>query len=218
MHLRTSSKLGNSNMSSEPTFRITFILLWIAFLAISFTRRLGQLGSRSIRKRFEEASKWEGKTRVALRAALAPFWLIAILLYMIYPDWIMQFKLPLSIGLRWTGVGLAIGSYPLLAWAIHALGEQFSPHLQMREEHKLVTGGPYRWMRHPMYTAESVFYIGLAVEAANWVVAPAILIGPALLYARVSKEEAMLIERFGDEYRAYMKSTGRFLPRFRRRN
>jgi len=203
-------------MNSELTFRITFILLWIAFLAISFTRRLDRLGSWSIRERFEEASKWEGKTRVSLRAALAPFWLIAILLYVIYPDWIRQFSLPLETWLRWTGVGLAIGSFPLFAWAIHALGEQFSPRLQMREKHKLVTSGPYHWIRHPMYTAEFVFYSGLAAEAANWVVALAILIGPVLLYARVTKEEAMLIERFGDEYRTYMKRTGRFLPRFRR--
>jgi len=203
-------------MSSELTFRITFILLWIAFLAISFAGRLRQLGGWSIRKRFEEASKWEGKTRIALRATLAPFWLIAVLLYMIYPDWIAQFSLPFSMWLRWIGVGLAIGSFPLFAWAIHTLGEQFSPRLQMTEEHMLVTNGPYRWIRHPMYTAEFVFYSGLAVESANWVVALALLIGPVLLYARVAKEEDMLIERFGDEYRTYMKRTGRFLPRFRR--
>jgi len=134
----------------------------------------------------------------------------------IYPDWIAQFSLPLETWLRWTGVGLAIGSFPLLAWAIHALGEQFSPRLNIKEEHKLVTNGPYRWIRHPMYTAEFVFYFGLAVESANWVVALAIPIGPILLYARVAKEEAMLIERFGDEYLAYMRRTGRFLPRLRR--
>jgi len=203
-------------MSSELTFRITFILLWIAFLAISFARRLDQLGSRSIRKRFEEASKWEGKSRVALRAALAPFWLIAILLYVLHPDSIAQFSLPFETWLRWIGVGLAIGSFPLFAWAIHALGEQFSPRLQTKEKHKLVTSGPYCWIRHPMYTAEFVFYFGLAAEAANGVVALAMLIGPALLYARVTKEEAMLIERFGDEYRAYMQRTGRFIPRLRR--
>jgi len=205
-------------MNGELAFRIIFLILWIVFLTISFARHPEQLGSRSIRERFKEASKWEGKFRVALRAALAPFWFTAVLLYMIYPDWMTQFSLPLSIWLRWIGVVVAISSFPLFAWAIRALGEQFSPRLQVTEKHKLVTSGPYRWIRHPMYTAEFVFYFGLAVESANWVVALAILIGPALLYARVSKEEAMLIERFGDEYRVYIKRTGRFFPRFRRRN
>lgn len=205
-------------MDDELTFRITFILLWIIFLAISFARHSRQLGSRSLRKRFKEASKWEGKTRVALRAAITPFWITAVALYIIYPDLIAQFTVTPPLWLRWTGAGLAISALPMFAWAIHALGEQFSPHLQLTTKHRLVETGPYRWIRHPMYTAEFLFYIGLSVESANWLVALAMMAGPILLYTRISKEEAMLIKELGDEYRTYMKRTGRFLPRFRRRN
>ncbi len=55
--------------------------------------------------------------------------------------------------------------------------------------------------------------VATAVESANWLVAPAVTAGILLFYARVGKEEAMMLERFGNQYRAYMKTAGRFLPR-----
>lgn len=60
--------------------------------------------------------------------------------------------------------------------------------------------------------------IALALESANWLTAPPIIAGIPLLYARAGKEEAMLIERFGDEYRSYVKRTGRFLPHIGKSN
>jgi len=202
-------------MNNDLPLRIIFLTLWIVFITISYARKTQQLSSRSIRERLRGASRWESKFDIALRVALFLFWISALILYVIYPDWMTLFTIPLPIWLRWIGVGVAIVSLPLLAWAHHTLGQQFSPGLQLREEHALVTSGPYRWIRHPMYTAESVFMIALAVESANWLVAPPMAAGIVLLYARVGKEEAMMIERFSDEYRSYMKRTGRFLPRFK---
>lgn len=205
-------------MNSELTFRIIFLALWTVFLTISYARHPQQLGSRLIRERLKGSSKWESKPNVALRVVLFFFWFAALIFYAIYPYWMTDYTLPLPIWIRWIGVGAAVVSLPLLAWAHHTLGEQFSPNLRLMEKHTLVTSGPYRWMRHPMYAAESVFMIALAAESANWLVAPPMVAGIVLLYARVRKEEAMLIERFGDEYRGYMKHTGRFLPRFKHLN
>jgi protein-S-isoprenylcysteine O-methyltransferase Ste14 len=66
-----------------------------------------------------------------------------------------------------------------------------------------------------MYAAEATFMIAVALESANWLVALPMIAGTAALCARVRKEETMMIERFGDNYRAYMKRTGRFLPRIK---
>jgi protein-S-isoprenylcysteine O-methyltransferase Ste14 len=89
--------------------------------------------------------------------------------------------------------------------------------LLLRKEQILVTSGPYHYVRHPIYTAGFTFMVTLAFATANWLVLLPMLAGTALLYSQVGREEAMLIGRFGDEYREYMKRTPRFIPRFRTR-
>lgn len=81
--------------------------------------------------------------------------------------------------------------------------------METREEHELVTGGPYRWVRHPLYAVGSSFFVSLSLVAANWFMGLSSL---SVLLVRLPKEEEKLIERFGDEYRQYMKRTGRLLP------
>jgi protein-S-isoprenylcysteine O-methyltransferase Ste14 len=89
----------------------------------------------------------------------------------------------------------------------------WSTNLQLREEHTLVTTGPYRWARHPMYTALFSFFVGLALVSATWLIVLLVVAATFVLVVRIDKEEVMMIEQFGDEYRAYMQQTGRFLPR-----
>lgn len=202
-------------MNIEFAFRVIFLTLWIALIAIMlhYIGKTREPGLKfSVREHLKETSKWEGKLRVGLRAGLSPFWAVGVALYLIYPDWMIQFALSFPIWLRWVGIGLSIVSLPLLAWAQHTLGVEYSRILRLRTGQRLITAGPYRLVRHPMYTAGSLFMLGLAVESANWLVAPPIIAGIFLLCARAGKEEAMMVERFGDEYRAYTKRTGRFLP------
>ncbi|MFQ6101052.1 MAG: isoprenylcysteine carboxylmethyltransferase family protein [Anaerolineae bacterium] len=96
-------------------------------------------------------------------------------------------------------------------WKIRRAG---GSSLQLREEHALVTSGPYRWVTHPMYTALFAFFVGLLPISATWLIAPLVVASIFMLYRRLDKEEAMMIEQFGDAYRAYMRRTGRLLPRF----
>ncbi|MGW8251833.1 MAG: methyltransferase family protein, partial [Anaerolineales bacterium] len=77
-----------------------------------------------------------------------------------------------------------------------------------------VTYGPYRWVRHPLYTVGFMMFIGLSLLAANWFIALMLVLGFVPLAMRTPIEEAHLVERFGDEYRRYMRRTGRYLPRF----
>jgi protein-S-isoprenylcysteine O-methyltransferase Ste14 len=82
-----------------------------------------------------------------------------------------------------------------------------------RREHTLVTDGPYRWVRHPFYDAVGLSVLANSLVAANWFL---FLTGGLLfllLIVRTRTEEERLLARFGDSYRAYMKRTGRFLPR-----
>jgi protein-S-isoprenylcysteine O-methyltransferase Ste14 len=78
----------------------------------------------------------------------------------------------------------------------------------------LVTTGPYRWVRHPFYVSVLLLVCGAALLAANWFIGVCGLLVFALQAIRTRIEERKLVERFGEEYRLYMKRTGRFAPRF----
>ena len=95
------------------------------------------------------------------------------------------------------------------------LGKYWSPQLQVQKEHKIITSGPYRVIRHPIYTAMFIWVIGLALFTASLVFALLALLTIIVLILRIPKEEKMMIEQFGDEYKKYMQITGRFFPRFR---
>jgi protein-S-isoprenylcysteine O-methyltransferase Ste14 len=94
-----------------------------------------------------------------------------------------------------------------------ALGRNWSITLEIREKHELVSGGPYALIRHPMYTSFLLMGLGQAFLLSNWVVGLAGVIGFAILFfLRVDKEERMMLEIFGPEYRAYMDRTKRIIP------
>jgi protein-S-isoprenylcysteine O-methyltransferase Ste14 len=104
--------------------------------------------------------------------------------------------------------------HPIYMWAAHHhLGKSFHSLVVLKEDQVLVESGPYKWIRHPIYTAYFLNYIGGGLLAGNWVLTfvPVFFFG-LMVYLRIGEEEAVLIEKFGDEYRAYMKKTGRFLP------
>ncbi len=199
--------------NDELSFRIIFLILWAVFLIVSYAGHPEQLRSYSIKQRLKGVSKWASKADVASLAIIFSLWITTLILYVDYPDWMKYYTIPLPIWLRGVGIGLGLISIPLLVWAHRALGKYFSPDLQIIENHKLVTNGPYHWIRHPMYTGETIFMIASALESANWLVALPMMLNIAFLYIRVGREESMMIEHFGNEYRSYMEHTGRFFPR-----
>ena len=143
--------------------------------------------------------------------------LLSIVLMVIYvgaPEQLGWAALPLPTGWRWFGIGLGLIGILLLLWAHHALGKNLSAPGVMKEKQSLVTAGPYTWVRHPMYTV--LFLIGIAyfLISANWLIG-VLWIGwiVGTVASMLRDEEAALIETFGDQYRAYLQRTGRFLPR-----
>jgi len=201
-------------MNSETIFRIIFFILFVCiiFIRIYYHRKVRQSGesSMSINK---EAIAREGRLSVILRPVLGFFMIAVFILYAINPMWMGWFAVPFPIWLRWIGVGLGIVNLPLLIWVQRILGNHWSTNLQLREQHTLVTSGPYRWVRHPMYTALFTFFIAGSLISANWLFILLTMVAIIGLYTRTDKEEIMMIEKFGDEYRDYLKRTGRLLPR-----
>jgi len=201
-------------MNNETLFRIIFFTTFIAVLAIRL-----YFGWK-IRRR-DESSWWvekeaverEGLWSIVLRLILFLWMMATVTLYAVNPTWMRFLALHLPAWIRWLGAVLAVGSLPLLVWVHVALGRHWSTNLQFKESHNLITSGPYRWVRHPMYTALFSFFVGLGLLSANVSMTGMVVVAIVVVAARIPKEEAMMVKQFGEVYQTYMQRTGRLLPR-----
>lgn len=195
-------------MNNETIFHILAVVVILAGLSISiyYRRRANQQGDEILLAE-------EGSLILNLRRIFGLTLWLSTFIYLINPDWMAWASLPLPSWLRWTGATLLIASLPMIYWVFSSLGKNVTPTVVTRQEHQLVTHGPYRWVRHPLYLVGFMMFFGLSLMAANWFMFLVAILGAIVLIERTSKEEQLLEEKFGDEYRVYMAHTGRFLPR-----
>jgi protein-S-isoprenylcysteine O-methyltransferase Ste14 len=115
----------------------------------------------------------------------------------------------LGVIVTWSGIGLAI-------WARYHLAENWSARITIKEDHQLIRTGPYSRLRHPIYSGLILATIGSAIVIDEWrcVLGVCLVVIGYCLKAR--KEEAMLIQQFGDVFREHQKHAGFLFPRFRR--
>ena len=101
----------------------------------------------------------------------------------------------------------------LRTWSIHTLGNYFTMHLAIQEEHKIICKGPYKYLRHPSYVGAFLTYLGTTVFLHSWFsfVAAAVMLSIAWL-RRMHYEEILLINKFGQEYKSYCKTAKRAIP------
>jgi len=200
-------------MTTESTFRIAFWVLLGGLLIMRgyFSFRVRQAGERLMPDR--AAIEREGRGMFAGRVVAFLLIIALLVLYALSSPWIEALSIPLPGWLRWAGFALGLASLALWTWAQASLGKEWSPQLQLREKHRLVTTGPYTRIRHPLYTAMIGYGTSLALVTANWIFVVLAVVMIVGLFARVPKEEQMMIKEFGEEYKAYMQRTGRFLPR-----
>lgn len=195
-------------MEKETVFRILLPALMISFAAhrAYYVRKHGE-EQNTLKKRVEGfASKTAG-----LLGMLA---LVAIVIYGIHPAWLSWSSLPLPLWLRWAGVGTALLGFALLQWAQNTLGKNWSDTPRMIKEQSLITNGAYRFIRHPIYSAFLLILGSTILISANWLIGMAWIGMTAIeIVSRIGFEENLMLEYFGDEYREYMKRTGRLLPR-----
>lgn len=196
-------------MRDETVFRLIFIALFLSGTSISiFYRWRAQQSSKD-----EITYREEGPlVMYVLRLLGLGLW-VAVIGYMINPGWMQWASISLPVWFRWAAVGLAGIAWGLILWMFRSLGNNVTPTVITRQEHSLVMSGPYRWIRHPLYTFATLFYASLGLMAANWFIPLMALVIFVMLALRTPKEEDNLIERFGEEYQRYMQRTGRFLPR-----
>lgn len=195
------------NLSMETPFRITFGVLWVVYFGVRL------FFQKQIKGQKEYTRINEQQEKLLFRLFALAFLLLP--LYFLTP-WIDFASIPLPSWVRWGGGVILCLGIVLFGWAHQALGQNWTAVLALSKEHQMVQNGPYRFVRHPMYSAFFVIGIGFGVLSANWLLEIIYLAPLLVMYiTRVSLEEKMMIDRFGEPYREYMKHTGRLFPRFR---
>lgn len=143
------------------------------------------------------------------------FWgmLVIPIVYLFTPLFsFADYQLPIWVNI--TGVVMYVVSMYLFWRSHHDLGQNWSPTLEVRADHTLITSGIYQNIRHPMYTSVWLWCLGQALLLPNYIAGFAGLITFGTLYfLRVGNEEKMMLDQFGNEYQSYMQRTGRILPK-----
>jgi protein-S-isoprenylcysteine O-methyltransferase Ste14 len=113
----------------------------------------------------------------------------------------------------WIGIAVLIAGAVLRRLCFRALGASFTGEVRVRPDQRVVAAGPYRWVRHPSYTAGILMIVGVATALGSWVGATiAFVMSVAGYVYRVRVEERALMATLGDTYRDYTKATKRFIP------
>ena len=189
----------------EIYFKIGFFSLLIVYFVIGFyyRRRHGRIEKDVIKNQNREK---------ALVSFVGISLLSAPLLYLAGLVDFASFQL-----LDWQrvvgGVCALIG-LAFFRWSHDALGKNWSLMLELMKDHELITSGPYKYVRHPMYASIYLTHVGFLILTANWLVGILLLAPFTILYiVRVRSEEQMMLEKFGEKYHDYMKRSGRLFPK-----
>ena len=178
-----------------------------------------EMGVRApLRRTWKSSVKVDSRVSVTekiLLGLLSVFMFFLPLVYALTP-WLdfANYSLPGWMG--WAGVVILAGALFVFARAHQDLKANWSPSLEIFQEHSLVTGGIYGLIRHPMYASQWLWVIAQILLLQNWLAGPLDLVFFIPFYIlRVRAEEKMMLDTFGEDYRAYMQKTGGVLPRLR---
>jgi protein-S-isoprenylcysteine O-methyltransferase Ste14 len=197
-------------MRIQP-WNVVFLVGFVAYCWIrgAFERRTR--GNEKVLRRVD------GCERVLLILVVTTSVLLP-LLYLFTP-WLGFADYALPGWAPWCGTIVMVSSLWLF-WRSHAdLGRNWSISLEVRKGHELIKHGVYRSIRHPMYAAIFLFSLAQGLLLENWLAGWSVLVAFTLMYVvRTPREERMMCESFGEEYRDYMRQTGRLWPRVRKLN
>ena len=194
-------------MDIEVASKIVLIAVYSLFsiIRIEYYRRTRKAGYKTV---IEERKKYPIWLSIFICYTVFTFFL-----YIFFPQTLAWARIPLAPWLRLIGALLAILALIWFIWIHRNLGNNLSVRLRIKESHKLVTDGPYRWIRHPMYSAFYLLHFAVFFLTANWFIGVTWLAGlSVIILLRVKREESMLLAKFGDEYVSYIERTGRFIP------
>jgi protein-S-isoprenylcysteine O-methyltransferase Ste14 len=135
----------------------------------------------------------------------------------VWVPFVVAYFFPISVDLpmpvRLAGLAIAIASAVFAAWAMWSLGRSYGIRMDLFDGHRLVTAGPYRLTRHPMYLGIVSFHVGatMALESLALLVITLVYVLP-FTALRIRAEERVLAEWFGDEFRTFAGRVPALVP------
>jgi protein-S-isoprenylcysteine O-methyltransferase Ste14 len=195
---------GAVNMDSEALFRRAAGSCWLVFAVYWILSALKQKAE----KRREPWMERMGHMLPMLAVFLLFDWQAARY------GWLGARFVPFSMAVGIAGLGLTAAGVMLAIWARWHIGQNWSAVVSIRADHELIGTGPYRTMRHPIYTGILLALAGTGLLAGEMRVLMAFGIAWTAFYLKARKEEAWLAREFGEEFAAHARKKGMFLPRF----
>jgi protein-S-isoprenylcysteine O-methyltransferase Ste14 len=195
-------------MSVDEPFRWMLVVGFVLVMPVGLYHRIR---SQASGERLDR--RQEGWFVLATLRPIAIASLLGTLAFIIHPASMAWSQLRLPTVVRWCGVPLGITTAALLVCVFRSIGDNITDTVVTRKQHQLVTHGPYRYVRNPLYTATLLAAIANGLVTANWFITVTGLTVFVLLMVRSRTEERFLVERFGEDYREYRNRTGSVFPK-----
>jgi protein-S-isoprenylcysteine O-methyltransferase Ste14 len=181
------------------------LLLWIAWLVY------WRVSAADAKPAVRHESKWS-------RASYVIPILIASILLSIPPiaggggGFLFSRFLPQGIDGYWVGVMLVAAGLGFSVWARQHIGRNWSGTVEVKQDHQLICTGPYRFVRHPIYTGILIAFLGTAIVVGQWSGILAMLIACGSFWRKLTLEERFMRETFGSAYEEYRVRTAALIP------
>src|SRR6476620_3819743 len=201
-------------MHLELLFKLSFVALFVSAVAIRvhYQRLAGTYG-KGVAKHAESHLAHEAKPLLIIRPLLGLPWYGVVLCWFFAPRWVSWSFLRMPLWLRAAGLVLAALGLLLLWRSHHALGKNFRPTLEVSPDQELVTTGPYKYVRHPLYVAFLLMLTSTGLLSSNWFIGVVgVLLIASITVVRIPGEEMLLEQHFGEQYREYRQRTPALLP------
>ena len=193
----------------ENILRTLFTVLVILtfFSSAWFRRKASRTGDHLDRKK-------EGIVILISRFVVGGLLLTYLVVMTIHPQWVFWSLFEFPLWVRYLGAAFALLVSPMVLWMFVSLGKNITDTVDTRKQHKLVTTGIYHYIRHPLYTLGSLFYISLGLLTGSWIFfLLSILSFVVIGVLRTRREEEELEKKFGQEYVDYRNRTGKYFPK-----
>jgi protein-S-isoprenylcysteine O-methyltransferase Ste14 len=191
-------------------FEVLYLVGLIAAQALRLPQQMRN--QRDWKRNTVRDKRLTGLERALILLLLMGMWVLPVLY--VFTPWLAFADHHLPDWAGWLGAAIFIASFGLRWQAHRDLGHNYSSTLVVWEEHRLVTEGVYRYIQHPIYAALWLWVIAQSLLLHNWLAGLMGLVAHIPLYLlRVLREEAMMLEHFGEAYRGYVGRTGRVVPR-----
>lgn len=126
--------------------------------------------------------------------------------------WLGSRMYPATVIVAVSGALLTVLGVAFACWARYVLGRNWSSVVQVKQDHQLIQSGPYRWVRHPIYTGLLLAFLGTGIAIGEWRGAITVVIVAASFWFKLRLEERWMRENFGAAYDQYMQHTKALIP------